>query len=187
MNSRPEFKINLINYKLEQKRSRQRKVLERSAYILIGLLLLGGVFLYNHYLTRQTEALHQENASLQTELRQRTVSSVPRQDVQQIKTAIKARSLVVTALQKQQTDFIPVLDALGEYYDADILLNHIDAQSDSIKISGLAGSQSELIRLLQSLNKSESVSDPSNLQINTNKDTGEISFSMQMSLKEVQK
>lgn len=187
MNSQPEFKINLISYKLEQRRFKQRKVLERSAYILIGLLLLGGVFLYNHYLARQIEALHQENASLRTELQQRAVSSVPRQDVQQIKAAVKARNLVVTALQKQQTDFAPMLDALGEYYDADILLHHIDVQSGIIKISGLAGSQSELIGLLQSLNKSESFSDPSNLQINSHKDTGEISFSMQIRLKEVQK
>jgi hypothetical protein len=57
-------------------------------------------------------------------------------------------------------------------------------QNDKVNVRGYASGHRQLIELLQSLQDSEYFSVPANLQMSTNEDTGEISFSMQMSLEE---
>ncbi|NLV20719.1 MAG: PilN domain-containing protein [Syntrophomonadaceae bacterium] len=184
MNSQPEIQINLINYKLEQKISRQTMLLEWGIYLLAGLLVIGGIFLYNQALEKKIEALNQENKVLQAELKQTTVETSAMQTTQKISAAVKTRSLLVNSLLKLQKDYVLVFDELGQLNGSGILISNIDVQNDTVNVKGYASSHRNLINLLQSLRGSEYFSDPANLQLSTNKDTGEISFNMQMSLEE---
>lgn len=182
MNSQPEIQINLINYKLEKEISRQSTLLEWGVFVLIGVLVIGGIFFYNHGLQRQIDALNNENISLQSELKQSTVQVSALQTTRKIEAAVKTRGMMVSILTKNQNNFVPVLDELGQMNDSGLLISNIDLQPDTINVKGYAIGHSQLIKLLQSLRDSKYFSDPANLQIATNEDTGEISFSMQMSL-----
>lgn len=182
MNSQPEIQINLINYKLEQKITRKSMFLEWGIYLLIGLLLMGGIFVYNHTLQKQIAALNKENDSLQAELKQTTVQATATQNTKKIEAAIKTRSLVVNSLLKMQNNYLPVFDELGNLNGSGVLFTSIDVQNNTVNAKGYAANHAKLIALLQALQDSEYFSDPANLQISTDEDTREISFSMQMSL-----
>lgn len=159
-------------------------LLEWGIYLLAGLLVIGGIFLYNQALEKKIEALNQENKTLQAELKQTTVQTSAMQTTQKISAAVKTRSLLVNSLLKLQKDYVLVFDELGQLNGSGILISNIDVQNDTVNVRGYASSHGKLIALLQSLRDSEYFSDPANLQLSTDKDTGEISFSMQMSLEE---
>lgn len=182
MNGQPEIQINLINYKLEKKMSAQTTLFEWGIYMLIGLLLLGGIFSYNYGLQKQVKALNNENLSLQNELKQSSVQVSTLQNSQKIEDAIKNRSKLVSALSAKQSNFVPVLDELGQMGDSGLLISNIDVKDGIINVKGYASGHRQLINLMASLRDSDSFSDPANLQMQTTKETGEISFSMQMSL-----
>jgi len=182
MNGQPEIQINLINYKLEKKTTRNSMFMELGLYLLIAVLIMGGLFFYNHSLVNKINALNKENASLQTELKQTTVQTSVMQTTKKIEAAIKTRSILVNSLLKLQKDYVPYFDELGQLNGSGILLSNIDVQSDKVNVKGYASGHRQLIELLQSLQDSEYFSVPANLQMSTNEETGEISFSMQMSL-----
>ena len=182
MNGQPEIQINLINYKLEKKFTRKSMVMEWGLYLLIAGLVIGGLFIYNHSLENQIKALNKENTSLKTELKQTTVQTSAMQTTKKIETAVKTRSLLVNSLVKLQNDYVPFFDELGQLNGSGILLSNIDVQNDKVNVKGYASGHRQLINLLQTLQDSEYFSVPANLQMSTDEETGEISFSMQMSL-----
>ncbi len=184
MNGQPEIQINLINYKLEKKFTRKSMVMEWGLYLLVAGLVMGGLFLYNHSLENQIKALNKENTSLKTELKQTTVQTSAMQTTKKIETAVKTRSLLVNSLLKLQNDYVPFFDELGQLNGSGILLSNIDVQNDKVNVKGYASGHRQLINLLQTLQDSEYFSVPANLQMSTDEETGEISFSMQMSLEE---
>jgi Tfp pilus assembly protein PilN len=187
MNGQPEIQINLINYKLEQKTNRNSMIMEWGIYLLVTILIIGGISFYNHLLENKIEALNNENSNLQTELKQTTVQTSAMQTTKKIEAVVKTRSLLVESLLKQENDYVPFFDELGQLNGSGILLSNIDMQKDRVNIKGYASGHRQMINLLQSLQDSEYFSVPANLQMSTNKDTGEISFSMQMSLEEAKK
>jgi Tfp pilus assembly protein PilN len=184
MNGQPEIQINLINYKLEQKITRKSMVMEWGLYLLVAVLIMGGIFFYNHSLENQIKALSKENAALQAELEQTTVQTAAMQTTKKLETAVKTRSLLVNSLLKLQNDYVPYFDELGQLNGSGILLSNIDVQNDKVNVKGYASGHRQLINLLSSLQDSDYFSVPANLQMSTDKETGEISFSMQMSLEE---
>ncbi|HPF21609.1 MAG TPA: PilN domain-containing protein [Syntrophomonas sp.] len=186
MSGQPEVQINLINYKLEQKSTRQTMMKEWGIYLLIALLLVGGLFVYSNSMEKRIAALEKENASLQAELKQTTVQASTTQTGKKIEAAMKTRSLVVHSLQKMQNEYVPVFEELGDLNGSGILFTSIDVQNNTVNTRGYASSHGNLVALLQALRDSEQFSDPANLQLSTDEDTREISFSMQMGL-EVEK
>ena len=185
MNGLPEIQINLINYKIEKQLSIQTAMVEWGIYLLIGLLLLSGIFLFNHGLKNQINTLNKEKMGLQTELKQDTVQVTALQNSQKIEAAINSRSKLVSALSEKQSNFVPVLDELGQMTGSGVLISSIDVKDGTINVTGYASRHSKLIEFLQSLRDSAYFSDPANLQMQTSEVTGEISFSMQMSLEVV--
>lgn len=185
MKKQPQIQINLINYKLEKKMSRQSMLLEWSVYLLVGLLIVGGIFLFNRSLHGKIEALNQENKVLQAELKAISVDTSTIGNNQKIVAAIKTRSLLVNSLLKQQKDYVPVYDELGQLNDSGIIFSNIDVQNGVVNVQGYANNHAKLVALLQTLRDSELFGDPANLQLSTAEDTREISFTMQMGLQEV--
>jgi len=187
MNGQPEIQINLINYKLEQRFTRKSMFMEWGLYLLVAVLIMGGIFFYNLSLEKQIKALNNESTSLQAELKQTTIQTSAMQTTQKIETAVKTRSLLVNSLLKLQNDYVPFFDELGQLNGSGILLSNIDVKDKTVNIKGYANGHRQLINLLQTLQDSEYFSVPANLQMSTDENTGEISFSMQMSLEEAKK
>jgi Tfp pilus assembly protein PilN len=182
MNGQPEIQINLINYKIEKQMSMQTALVEWGIYLLVGLLVLGGIFFFSHTLKNQITALNKENVSLQNELKQSSAQVSALQTSQKIEDAINTRSKLVSSLTAKQSNFVPVLDELGQLDGSGLLISNIDIKPDTINVKGYASGHRQMVNLLQDLRGSDYFSDPANLQLNTSEETGEISFSMQMSL-----
>lgn len=182
MSHKEEIKINLLNYKFEQKKLKKRIFIETGIYCLIGLLLIGGFFSFDLFKRHQIADLEESNQVLQAELKKTDIQMESLQILKKKQQDFINRRKIAIALIKQRTTFGDVFEEAGELDLSGIILTGINTKKGGASITGISSGHKPMVEFLTWLRESDHFGEVNDMQYQANDDTGEITFTIQTSL-----
>lgn len=178
--------INLIGYKIEEKREKRRRILFFAVSVLLALFLLGGIGLEAKVKHQEAKALKQGIQELQIELQGIDLHSSDHETIDALIQELELRENLVEEIEKEQISYADPLQDLLKADIAGILITNITVKQDSIVFSGYSQHHEALVKLLQCFEQSPYFKEISDLRYQLDEESGELSFSITAGL-EVQK
>ncbi len=152
------YTLNLLPWRQQRRRERQRKFVAILGLTAIGAFLL--VLLGSWWMGLQVSGQESRNQMLQNEIRKLDVQIEEIEDLEQERSRLLSRKAVIEELQVSRTLMVHLFDELSQTVPEGLRLTKVGQQGQTLTIEGMTQSNARVSTYLRSLERSDWLHDP---------------------------
>lgn len=147
------YTLNLLPWRQQRRRERQRKFVAILGLTAIGAFLL--VLLGSWWMGLQVSGQESRNQMLQNEIRKLDVQIEEIEDLEQERSRLLSRKAVIEELQVSRTLMVHLFDELSQTVPEGLRLTKVGQQGQTLTIEGMTQSNARVSTYLRSLERSD--------------------------------